>query len=121
MGEPGPSQAASSTSQPSQPPISQAVAQLLSVLSNLTARLGDARAPVMSSHGQDSPTVIVVSIVISVPGYGYPMSIAMLNGGYGGLSPHLNGEWSSSPKPGVGGSNPPGAATNPVEANQFCV
>ncbi|RLF34864.1 MAG: hypothetical protein DRN03_06170 [Thermoplasmata archaeon] len=83
MGEPGPSQAASSTSQPSQPPISQAVAQLLSVLSSLTAKLGDARAPVMSSHGQGSPIMIVVSIIISVSGYGHPMSIAMPNGAQG--------------------------------------
>ena len=84
------------------------IAQLINALMSVARISQVAQAQAQAQ----SPTVIVVPIVITMPGYAYPMSIAMLNGGYGGIAPHLNGEWSSSPKPGVGGSNPPGAATN---------
>jgi len=55
--------------------------------------------------------VIVVPIVIQVPSYGYPMSIAMPNGGHGGLAPHLNAVYECSAKP--LGASPPGFKSPP--------
>ena len=67
----------------------QDLSQLINALMSVMVRSSQAQAAQAHASAQ-SPMVIVVPIVITVPSYGYPMSIAMPNGGYGGLAPHLN-------------------------------
>ncbi len=68
----------------------QEIAQLINALMGMMVRSSQAQAQANAQN----PMVIVVPIVITVPSYGYPMSIAMPNGGYGGLAPHLDSQMS---------------------------
>jgi len=69
----------------------QEIAQLINALMGMMMRSSQAQVA-QAQAGAQNPAVIVIPIVITVPSYGYPMSIAMPNGGYGGLAPHLNGQ-----------------------------
>ena len=88
----------------------QEIAQLINALMGMVVRSSQAQVAQAQAQAQ-SPTVIVVPIVIQVPSYGYPMSIAMPNGGHGGLAPHLNAVYECSAKP--LGASPPGFKSPP--------
>ena len=85
---PEPAQASPSPAKASSAPQDQGqdIARLINALMSV-AKISQVAQAQASAQ---SPTVIVVPIVIQMPGYGYPMSIAMPNGGYGGIAPHLN-------------------------------
>ena len=89
----GPAQASPSPVRASSAPQGQGqeIAQLINALMSMMVRSSQAQVA-QAQAGAQNPTVIVIPIVITVPGYGYPMSIAMLNGGHGGLAPHFDSQ-----------------------------
>ena len=114
----GPAQASPSPVKASSAPQGQGqeIAQLINALMGMVVRSSQAQAWATAQ----SPMVVVVPIVIQVPGYGYPMSIAMPNGGNGGLAPRLN---AVSYEEEVPGSNPgrPTIPTLPSQRPRLCV